>query len=351
MHINLDQLRWHRLTRSGLINPFSSAEECAEALIGIQAQVPRAAALAIASRTGEFSFTEFEFLLYERRSLIRTWGQRDTFHVYRTSDWPKLVTAFCERRSWAYTKFRKDGGSDAEYERLLRKISETLNSGESLTRDEISNQTGIDSSSWGGFLIDAAYRGFIADAGKRRFSHGSTWFPNLGVMNEREDIYLDLVRRYLHCYGPARAEDIAFWFKERITVVKNWLAKLDLIDILCDGVIFFALQEDYDAIASLSPPPQVQSWPIIFLYRFDPLLLAHKVKNWIVPADYYTKVWTAAGHVSGVILQKGVATAIWRYKKRGNQYSINVVPFAETGISQSVKKEVIRYEKFLQDFF
>ncbi len=351
MHITLDQLRWHRLMRSGLITPFASAEECAETLIGIQAQMPRAAALAIANRISQFSFKEFEFLLYHQRSLVRTWGQRDTLHVYRSSDWPNLVTALRDRCSWAYIKFHQNGGSDAEYEQLIKKIGDVLKSNKLLTRDEISNQTGINSSAWGGLLIDAAYRGFIADAGGRRFSHGLQWFSNLPMVDKQEYTYLDLIRRYLRCYGPASAGDIAFWFKERISVVKKWLTKLDIIEVLCDGVHLFALQEDHDNIALLSPPQYAKSWPIIILYRFDPLLLAHKAKQWIDPTEHYSKVWTSGGHVAGVILQGGVATATWRYQRRGSQYSINVTPFSKTPISQSIKKKVVRHEKFLKKFF
>jgi hypothetical protein len=352
LHISLDQLRWHRLTRSGLITPFTSAGECAEALIGIQAQMPRAAALAIASRINRFSFREFEFLLYRQRSLIRTWGQRDTLHVYRSSDWRSLVDTFRNRHSWAYAKFQKAGGSDVEYEQFIEKIGDVLKSSKPLTRDEISRHTGIESSAWGGLLIDAAYRGFVSDAGDRRFSHGLQWTSNLSVADERKcTCLLNLVQRYLRCYGPAGVEDVAFWLKEKTTIVKRLFTKLNLIKVLCDGAHLFALQEDHDNIASLSPPQYAQKWPTIILYRFDPLLLAHKTKEWIVPAEHYDKVWMAGGHVAGVILRRGVATAKWHYKKGGGQYSIDVTSFSGSKISQSIKSKVVRHEKFLNNFF
>ena len=41
------------------------------------------------------------------------------------------------------------------------------------------------------------------------------------------------------------------------------------------------------------------------LGRFDPLLLAHRDKDWVVPAKYYNRVWRPAGHIEGVVLESG----------------------------------------------
>ena len=352
MHITLAQLRWHRLMRSGLITPFASAEDCAEALIGVQAQMSRAAALAIAARiAGDFSFRQFEELLYGQRSLVRTWGQRNTLHTFRSADWPNLVAALGSRRSWAHGKFLENGGSAADCERLIAAIGKTLQGRPPLTREAIAGQTGMESSGWGGLLIDAAYRGLLCDAGARRFAHGMHWLPRRMEQPDPKTASIALMRRYLRNYGPARPADAAFWFGEKVAVVKQWLASLDLIEVVCEKTPLVALREDKNELTSLAPPRSTQGWPIVMLYRFDPLLLAHKGKDWIVPPQHYGKVWTAGGHVSGVILQKGVAVATWQYQKSAGQYGITLAPFTKTKISQRIQKKVEQQEKFLGKFF
>ncbi|NKC19986.1 hypothetical protein CWC29_014310 [Pseudoalteromonas sp. S4498] len=351
MKITLNDLKWHRMKRSGLITPFKSAEDCAESLIGIQAQMPRAAALSIANRVVNFSFLEFENLLYDSGSLIRTWGQRHTLHVYRSTDWPNIIPAICNRRSWAYKNFKKDGGSDSEYERLLHKIGEILETGKPLLRSEISAYTGVSSSAWGGLLIDAAYRGLVYDAGKKRFSHGKyRGFVNDKSLSKRQ-AGIQLVTRYLYSYGPASLADIAFWFGEKVGVIENLMSFMDLMELECSGIKLYMLRKEPSIISSLENQDRIRSCPIIMLYRFDPLLLAHKSKEWIVPREHYNKVWTAGGHVSGVVVVKGTAVAKWHYIKKGKKYIIEVEPFSNEKISTEVREKALEHERFLEKFF
>lgn len=155
------------------------------------------------------------------------------------------------------------------------------------------------------------------------------------------------MRRYLHRYGPATPADIAFWFGERVGAVKSQLSELRIMEVECEGVVLLALNEDRDTLVSLDPPRYSKDWPIIMLYRFDPLTLAHKAKRWIVPAAHYSKVWSAGGNVAGVILHRGVAITTWHYRKKGNRYSIEAIPFPHTKISQRIQEKIARHEEFL----
>jgi len=66
------QIRWFRLRRSGLAEPFDSPESAASALVGIQAQILPAAGLALWNRTGGLTHDQFDSLLHQTRTLVKT---------------------------------------------------------------------------------------------------------------------------------------------------------------------------------------------------------------------------------------------------------------------------------------
>ncbi len=98
-------------------------------------------------------------------------------------------------------------------------------------------------------------------------------------------------------------------------------------------------------------PPEREAWPVRMLGRFDPILLAHKVKDWIVAPPYYSRVWRPAGHIEATVLEHGQAVATWRYDRIGaGQLAIRVFPFRPPS-SRQVVKEVRRQAKEIAPFF
>ena len=45
-----------------------------------------------------------------------------------------------------------------------------------------------------------------------------------------------------------------------------------------------------------------EEWPVQLLYRFDPLLLAHKDKSCWLDMTFYKRVWQTAGHIEAFML-------------------------------------------------
>src|SRR3954467_14304205 len=62
----------------------------AERLLAVQAQDPRAARLAIRSRTSGLTAGDVDRALTEERSLLITWLGRGTLHLVRREDYPWL---------------------------------------------------------------------------------------------------------------------------------------------------------------------------------------------------------------------------------------------------------------------
>ncbi len=73
-------------------------------------------------------------------------------------------------------------------------------------------------------------------------------------------------------------------------------------------------------------PPRSE-WPLRLLHRFDPLVLAHKDKSWLVDDEHYKAVWRKAGYVEAVILKHGRMVGTWGYEKRAGGIRIWIAPF------------------------
>ena len=74
---------------------------------------------------------------------------------------------------------------------------------------------------------------------------------------------------------------------------------------------------------AVDPPPR-KEWPLTMLYRFDPLLLPHKDKSWIVADEKYKAVWRKAGYVEAVVLRHGRIAGTWRYDKKRSGLEVTV---------------------------
>ena len=338
------QIRWFRLRRSGLVSPFASPEVAASALAGVQAQILTASMLALWNRTvtGAATETEMAARLFEKRTLLRLWGQRHTLHLYDTADWPLVHAAHASRRTW----WERDAERDPEMEVSLfregvARAGELLRQRGTLSRKEL-RASGIPLpeallSPWGGVFAELVRRGEACharwDGGEARYAHREHWLPNLTwTPPSAEDADVELARRYFGCYGPASVSDLAYWRGTTTADARRWVATLQSELVRVEAATSTGTREmlmlSADLPVATEAPPERGEWPVRMLGRFDPLLLAHREKDWVVPATAYNRVWRPAGHIEGVVLEHGRAVATWRYERIGAaQLSIRVFPF------------------------
>jgi hypothetical protein len=124
------------------------------------------------------------------------------------------------------------------------------------------------------------------------------------------------------------------------------MVEQELVPVDVEGQTHYLFADD---LAALTAPVEAEAWPLHMLYRFDPLLLGHKEKGWIVPAAHYKRVWRPAGHIEGVVLVRGQAEATWRYARKGATLAIRVAPFGKLG--KRVKNQVEKMALGVVDFF
>jgi len=349
MSLTQAQIRWFRQKRSGLVDPFSSAEQVTARLAGVQAQILPAAALSLWNRTGRLTYAEFEALLYQRRSLVKLWGQRHTLHLYPSREWPLVQAAMVIRQSWWERQLAKNGGDVAAHRALLARIAALLRGRDTMGRGDL-RAAEFDLadeffSAWGGIFADLVKYGYACHArpsgNEGQFAHRENWLPDLVWQPpDSEAANIELARRYFRTYGPATVQDLAYWRGAKVAQARRWAAALqaELTSLELAGQAQLLLQDD---LAELNQaPPRSRAWPVRMLYRFDPLLLAHRDKTWLIEPDYYSRVWRPAGHIEGTVLDQGRLVGSWRYDRKGSGLLITVYPFRPfpPRVTQAVEK-------------
>lgn len=340
MYFSEEQIRWFRLVRSGLAqSPFAGPEAAASGLAGVQAQILSASALALWNRTAEGAgaYVDFAERLFGRRTLIRLWGQRHTLHLYASADWPLLYAAFAARRTWWEREAARPGsGVDLEeYRAAVLRVGEILRERGTLGRRDLralgfALPEGL-MSPWGGVFAELVRAGQAVharwDDGEARYAHREHWLPTLAwAPPSALEANLELARRYLACCAPATISDLAYWRGATGRDARTWVAALGAEVTPVDDQGALALSADLPLLAA--EPPLRGEWPVRMLGRFDPILLGHRDKSWIVPAKFYDRVWRPAGHIEGIVLEHGRAVATWRYDRVGAEgLAVTVFPF------------------------
>jgi hypothetical protein len=361
--LTLDQVRRFRMERSGLLTPFATPEEAASALVGIQAQILPAAGLALWNRTRTLDNVRFEEAIFTRRTLVKLWGQRGTLHLYPSGEWPLIHGARAVNRTWWERRAAQGvhGELDGNHRRMVEAVATALRTRESMGRTGLrALQLDLHEdfySGWGGIFADVVRLGYACHAervgGEGHFAHREVWLPDL-KWNPPDPLEanLELVRRYLRTYGPATPSDLGYWRGEYVGPVRAWLNALrnETIPVQMDGEDALAHVDDRETLEALAAMPKAaDGLPVRMLYRFDPLLLAHRSRAWVVDADYHKRVARPAGHIEGVVLYRGKAVATWRYDRIPAGLQITVSPFKP--LPKAVTGRIPRHSEGVARFF
>ncbi len=361
--LTLDQVRRFRMERSGLLTPFATPEAAASALVGVQAQILPAAGLALWNRTRTLDNARFEAAIFTQRTLVKIWGQRGTLHLYPSAEWPLIHAARAVNQTWWERRAAQGvhGELDRDYRHKVEAVAEALRTQESMGR------TGLRAlelelhddfySGWGGIFADVVRLGYACHAerigGEGHFAHREVWLPDLAWNPpDPEAANLELVRRYLRTYGPATAVDVGYWRGEYVGPVRGWLETLraELVTVQVDGEEALIHADDAPAFEALAAMRKAaDGLPMRMLYRFDPLLLAHRSRAWVVDEAYHKHVARPAGHVEGVVLHRGKAAATWRYDRVPAGLLITVSPFK--ALPRAVTQRIPRQAEGIARFF
>lgn len=295
-----------RLYNNGVINKFENIDSCVKDLVGIQCQYQNYALISIYNRTNDIS------KIYDDDSLIKSWGQRTTLHIYHKSDYNIISDIYCLNENWVYkyTKFL-----NVNYEEYLNAIRIQLKSEPILSKERIKSiipsYKSKEIMEWSGLLILATYHkvlyGVLNKEDKKIYK--------INDIEDNKNEKNDFIYRYFKSYGPATKKDFLHWsglkYKYIKTELDSILSKLNTLTI--NNKIYY-----YVTVPNLKKFDI--DYPII-LGKFDPLLIGYNDKEWILNGRETSLIWKEAGQVEGIILSENGLIATWHYiKKRGEVF-------------------------------
>jgi hypothetical protein len=323
IELTWDQALSWRVGRQLLDSPLGHPVEVASVLAGIQTQVASSALQAIAIRSKDLP--DIDHLLWEERSLIKTWAMRGTLHLLPGSELG-LWFAALRQRPWKITPAweRYHGLTGSQLDALTQAIPSVL-SGEPMTREELTTAVvaktrdgGLGealSSGWGQVLKPAANQGLLAQGPPRgrnvTFVDPGAWLGDAIVDPAPEDAMQVVVERFLDANGPATIGDFARWFGVDPKTGRELMTPFlgDLVPVATEGHTGWLTAHGAKEASKTGPVQGSHLLP-----GFDPYTLAPiSHRDHIIPEGKVDEVSRAAGWIAPVILDNGRIAGTWEF--------------------------------------
>jgi hypothetical protein len=330
-----DQALAWRVGRQLLDRPVGDPVKVTSALGGVQAQVGSSVLQTVAIRTS--NLPDLEKLLWEKRSLVKTWAMRGTLHLLPASEIGTWIAAL-RQRPWKITPGweKYHGVTKSQLAALTEAIPHVL-SVEPMTREELTTAVAARTkdrgvgealaSGWSQVLKPAANQGLLAQGPPRgrnvTFVDPSAWLGNAIAEISAEEAMQIIVERFLDANGPATISDFARWFgvdpktgRELMTPVLEGLVPVEV-----EGYQGWLTEKGAREAAKTSPKQGAHLLP-----GFDPYTLVPiSHREHIIPEGKVDEVSRAAGWIAPVILENGRIVGTW---ESGNA-AIALQPFGK----------------------
>lgn len=319
-------------------------------ICGVQAQVTSAAELALAARVDGVTHDDVRAELWERRTLVKTWGPRGTLHLHPASDLPLWTAAL---------RLRPSGLEPAREAALVAAIGDALD-GRCLLRHELAAEVVARVGEWAregmesgwGELIGVGVRAGRACFGPPRDNKVTFVRPDqwLGHWDEPEppDAFREIVGRYLHAYAPVRVREIGRWLGVDEKPVDAALAALGAEEVrVGDRRRAWQLSGD---TAPAGPLRGVRLLP-----KYDAYVLGSYPRETVVPKHVSDRLRAhprgrfevAAGHWT--LLVDGVVAGMWERREGPDGVEVRVEPFLDLTRPQldELEREAHRVGEFV----
>ena len=312
-------------------------------LAGVQAQVAASAAQVLAVRAGDPA-VDVDRLLWQDRSLVKTWAMRGTLHLLPAAEWRTWV-AVLRTREWRITPgwVKYHGITKDELDAVTGAIPEAL-AGDPLTRDELADRVAAITghahlgeqlrSGWAAVFKPAANLGLLCQGPPRgnniTFTDPTRWLGDAagggaGPDPDPDEAMATVLARFLDVHGPATREDLARWLGITPKAARVVLAAHadELVEVQVDGQAAWMTADGAAAAAESDPPSGVHLLP-----GFDPYVLAplsHRAHT--IPEGRIDAVSRTAGWISPVLLVDGRVAGTWEPTTAGDVTTLTITPF------------------------
>ncbi len=236
LEVTEEQALWFRARRGHLASPGArDVREAAHAVLGAQSQQINPSLHALSLRTaGRPTASALRSrILEEGRDLVRTWGQRETVHLYDATDWPLVAASRAQRAPAGRfgvmptqdelhdAQVRLDALGIATRSDFIPHLPpRLLATAVAATEAQPLITMSPERLAAGRFFWRLSMRGDACVAGKRgaevEYASRRSWFPDLAWdEHDATAASVALVRRYFAVNAPARVQDVAHHFGAR----------------------------------------------------------------------------------------------------------------------------------------
>lgn len=342
-----------RLARHSLLapRPRESMVEVVRTVCGIHAQMMPAAELSIGVRMAGVTRLEVRAELWQRRSLVKTYGLRGTVHLFPADELPLWLAALrANPKPNEARRLAQMGLELAQVEAIVAAIGEALD-GLCLTREELGLEVARRVGPWATEAVSPAFGGqwprWLMTLGEAA-SRGLLCFgPNQGqkVTFVRPDQWLgsgwaevdgtqalrEVLRRYLSTYGPATHREFAQWFgmppSRALALTRQLADELEEVDI--EGHRAWLLRAE----AAVACPPVEEV--VRLLPHFDCYLIGCHPRERLVPVAWAKRVLTRGGIGNlPVVVVDGIVAGLWQQQRSGQRLEIRVEAFQPLSLHQ-----------------
>jgi len=377
LHVSAEQVAAFRLSRHHLAKPAprASLARVAGDMCGAQAQIMSAAALSLRARVRGLRPEDVERALWGDRTLAKVWCMRGTVHLVPSEDLAVFARGSIGRANRDTAWLESHGLPAKTIDRVLDALRPALD--RPRTRkdlaDLVAKTLGVaahrkSGRGWGaprnapgiqlggtslplGYLVFlACYRG-LACAGPTQGNEATFVRPDVWLPKWRdlpvEEAETELLRRYLHAYGPATVTDFVAWSRVTTKGARASWARLvgELAPVDVEGKPAWLLRADLaDIRRARIDRPTVRLLPY-----FDSLLLGHQSRDHLVGGAHYKRVYLPAGWIAPVVLVDARVAGTWGYERKGERLALNVKPFGRP--SRAVREGIEAEAEDVARFF
>lgn len=335
-----DRIRARRLVRSHLVQP-APRERLAEVVggvCGIQAQMIGAAELAVGARVEGVTQQDVRAELWERRSLVKTYGPRGTLHLLPARELPTWMAALRAVPNYHGQLWNELADvSRRQVDELVEATAHALD-GRLLSRDELARAVSARvgpwarqrlSSTWGDLLAPAALAGALcfgpSQGARVTFVQADQWIGGWREEDPRAAL-LEVLRRFLAAYGPAAPADFARWFATHPATARGLFAEMgnEVVEIDAGGRRAWMLTADVDE------PVEAAGDSVRLLSQYDCFVIGSRPREQLLNGAAYARVRSyRRGRYEGAValptlLVAGTVAGIWDRRRRGQRIEITV---------------------------
>jgi hypothetical protein len=292
--------------------------------------VQASAELQLAERVDGIAQADVRRALWDERSLVKAWTVRGTLHIHPADELPfwfaarRAVSAEAtELPAWPDpTGVVHPPVSEAELAELRAAVWDAFD-GRALLREEVTTAVAERVGTKHEGRLRSGFAFFLSElcqgppqGNKITLARPDQWLSSWREVDEREALR-EVVRRFLHVYGPAVPQDFREWFRADVSF--DGLA-LDEVDV--EGRRAFVLARDTEF-------PE-DSKVVRLLPEYDVYVMGFREREHLVPEPVRAQVAVhGRGRYEGpagvrFLVVDGVAAGLWERKKTAKQVQLTV---------------------------